>query len=95
MSFAVLSIKLGYSGFDTTRFRFFFYFLLLAHFSSSFLFLWHYCIILTVQILHYWRPKEGSIEHIKVLKGIDYGINDFDTPFSKIIIDFFYSFLSM
>ena len=94
MSFAVLSIKLRCSGFDTTRFRFFFIFCYWPIFQVLFSFC-GFIALLTVQILHYWRPKGGTIEHIKVLKGIDYGINDFDTPFSKIIIDFFYSFLSM
>ena len=35
------------------------------------------------------------MEHIKVLKGIDYGFNGFDITFSKNLIDFLQFFLTL
>ena len=48
----------------------------------------HIITLLTVHILHYWRSKWRIIEHLKVLKGIDYALNGFDNPFSKNLIEF-------
>ena len=83
---AVLSVKLWFSIFDTTSFHKFFrrwptfnvFFLVLSHYhinDSS-----HTTLL---------AFKKGAIEHRKVFKGVEYGFNGFDTPFSKNSFELF------
>ena len=81
---AILRVKLGFSGFDTTSFHIFFSFRHLPIFWLS-----RFFILLAVHITHYWRSKNCTIEHIKIFKRTDYCFNGFDSTSSKNLIEFF------
>ena len=86
--FAVLSVKLWFSGFDTTRFHFFLLFLGIGPFIAFFFSFCNIILLLTVHILHYRYSKRCTIEHIKILKGTDYVLNGFDTLSRRFLIFF-------
>ena len=84
VSIAVLSLKLLFSGFYTTRFQIF----LFLDICKFFMFSSHIITLLTVLISHISVAK-NTIEHIKILKDIDYRFKGLDTSFLKKLIDFF------
>ena len=74
------------------------YFLALILLDFTFLFIFrhwpiftffHIITLLNVHILHYWGSQKDTNERLKFIKGVDYGFNGFDTPFSKNLIEFF------
>ena len=63
---------------------FFLFFLILRPFSIfHVLLICHIITLLTDHIPPYWCSKQGTIEYIKIFKDMDYGLNGFDTIFSK------------
>ena len=81
--FTGLQVKLFFSVFYVTRFHNFFPdFKVLAPFKQLFLVLSHYHITNSPHIT-LLASQKSTIENMKVLKGIDYGFNGFDTPLSK------------
>ena len=49
----------------------------------------HIITLLTFLILHFWGSKKGTLEHIKDFRGMFYGFNGLDAPFSMELIEFF------
>ena len=84
VSIAVLSLKLLFSGFDTTRFPIFFF----RYLPVFRVFYSHYHIINSSHIT-LLAFKKNTIEHSKILKDIDYRFNGLDPPFLKKLIEFF------
>ena len=88
VSAAVLSLKLLFSGFDTTRFQIFLFLDICQFFTfSSFVTLSHY-FISHITLLAFQKKHNWLIDN-KILNDIDYRFNGLDTSFLKKLIEFF------
>ena len=78
-----------FSGFDTTRFQIFLFYIFVC--LSRFIVSSRYHIIESSQISHITllALKKGTIENIEMLKDTECQFNGFDTSFFKSLIEFF------
>ena len=83
--FAVLCLKLWFSGIDPARFHNFVVIFRPLHFLYVFSFC-HIIILSADDISHYWPSIQGTIEHLETFKYMNYV---FDTTSSKKLNDFF------
>ena len=80
----VLRFKLWFPGFDSTRFHIFLFLGICSFFAFSSFF----------KLSHYWQftyhiiigIDKNTNEQFEILKYIEYGFNDFDATFLKILV---------